>query len=68
MFTLKNLRQKRKEKKISQQQLAERCELARETISRLETGKHQNFTVKLVKKLAAGLEISPMEFLDDESA
>jgi transcriptional regulator with XRE-family HTH domain len=56
---------------LSQEQLAERSGVARDTISKLETGRRKAYPTT-VRKLAAGLEVEPqlllgdVEYLDEE--
>lgn len=55
---------------MSQEQLAERSGVARDTISKLETGRRKAYPVT-VRKLAAGLDVEPrlllggVEYVDD---
>jgi transcriptional regulator with XRE-family HTH domain len=56
---------------MSQEQLAEKSGVARDTISKLETGRRRAYP-STIRKLAAGLEVEPrmllggVEYLDDE--
>lgn len=56
---------------MSQEQLAERSGVARDTISKLETGRRRAYP-STIRKLAAGLEVEPrmliggVEYLDEE--
>jgi transcriptional regulator with XRE-family HTH domain len=43
---------------LSQEQLAERSGVARDTISKLETGRRKAYPTT-IRKLAAGLEVEP---------
>jgi transcriptional regulator with XRE-family HTH domain len=43
---------------LSQEQLAERSGVARDTISKLETGRRRAYPTT-IRKLAAGLEVEP---------
>ena len=55
---------------MSQEELAERSGVARDTISKLETGRRRAYP-STIRKLAAGLEIEPrllmggVEYLDE---
>ena len=55
---------------MSQEELAERSGVARDTISKLETGRRGAYP-STIRKLAAGLEVQPqllmggVEYLDD---
>ena len=55
---------------MSQEELAERSGVARDTISKLETGRRRAYP-STIRKLAAGLEVEPrmlmggVEYLDD---
>jgi transcriptional regulator with XRE-family HTH domain len=55
---------------MSQEQLAERSGVARDTISKLETGRRKAYPVT-VRKLAAGLDVEPrlllggVEYVDE---
>jgi transcriptional regulator with XRE-family HTH domain len=67
---LPHLRELRRRAVLSQQQLAEKSGVARDTISKLETG-HRRAYPTTVQKLAAALEIPPqrlvggVEYFDD---
>lgn len=66
-----HLRGLRQRAVLSQEQLAERSGVARDTISKLETGRRKAYPTT-IRKLAAGLEIEPqlllggVEYLDEE--
>jgi len=57
---------------MSQEELAERSGVARDTISKLEGGRRKAYPTT-IRKLAAGLEVEPqlllggVEYLDEES-
>ena len=55
---LPHLRGLRQQAVLSQEQLAERSGVARDTISKLETGQRRAYPTT-VRKLAAGLEVEP---------
>jgi transcriptional regulator with XRE-family HTH domain len=55
---LPHLRGLRQRAILSQEQLAERSGVARDTISKLETGRRKAYPVT-IRKLAAGLEVEP---------
>lgn len=55
---LPHLRDMRRRAVMSQEQLAERSGVARDTISKLETGRRKAYPVT-VRKLAAGLAVEP---------
>ena len=55
---LPHLRGLRQRAVLSQEQLAERSGVARDTISKLETGQRRAYPTT-VRKLAAGLEVEP---------
>ena len=67
---LPRLRRIRQGAVMSQEELAERSGVARDTISKLETGRRGAYP-STIRKLAAGLEIQPqllmggVEYLDD---
>ena len=67
------LRDLRRRAVMSQEDLAEKSGVARDTISKLETGQRGAYP-STVRKLAAGLDVEPrmllggVEFLDDEPA
>jgi transcriptional regulator with XRE-family HTH domain len=67
---LPRLRRIRQGAVMSQEELAERSGVARDTISKLETGQRGAYP-STIRKLAAGLEIRPqmliggVEYLDD---
>ncbi len=56
---------------MSQEELAERSGVARDTISKLESGRRKAYPTT-IRKLAAGLDVEPqlllggVEYLDDE--
>ena len=52
------LRNLRRRAVMSQEQLAEKSGVARDTISKLETGRRKAYPVT-VRKLAAGLDVAP---------
>ena len=68
---LPRLRLVRQESVMSQEELAERSGVARDTISKLETGRRGAYP-STIRKLAAGLEVRPqilmggVEYLDEE--
>ncbi|MFI3330947.1 MAG: helix-turn-helix transcriptional regulator [Rikenellaceae bacterium] len=51
-----NIRSKRKEKKLTIQELAYRCDMERSNMSRIESGK-VNVTIKTLCTIATALEI-----------
>ena len=53
-----NLRGFRRRAVMSQEQLAEKSGVARDTISKLETGQRKAYPTT-IRKLAAGLEVEP---------
>ena len=55
---LPHLRGLRQRAVLSQEQLAERSGVARDTISKLETGRRRAYPAT-IRKLAAGLEVEP---------
>ena len=55
---LPHLRGLRQRAVLSQEQLAERSGVARDTISKLETGRRKAYPTS-IRKLAAGLEVKP---------
>jgi transcriptional regulator with XRE-family HTH domain len=65
------LRQWRQRAVMSQEQLSERTGVARDTISKLETGRRKAYPTT-IRKLAAGLEVEPqllmggVVYFDDE--
>lgn len=67
---LPHLRSFRRRAVLSQEQLAEKSGVARDTISKLETG-HRRAYPSTVRKLAAGLQVEPqmlfggVEYLDE---
>ena len=70
---LPRLRRIRQGAVMSQEDLAERSGVARDTISKLETGRRGAYP-STIRKLAAGLEVRPqmlmggVEYLEDSSA
>lgn len=60
----KRLNQLRKEKKMSQERLAELSELNRPYISAIEQGK-RNVSIEVIEKLAQALEIEIKNFFED---
>ena len=65
-----HLRGLRQRAVLSQEQLAEKSGVARDTISKLETGRRQAYPTT-IRKLAQGLEVEPrllmggVEYLDE---
>ena len=70
---LSHLRDFRRRAVMSQEDLAEKSGVARDTISKLETGQRGAYP-STIRKLAAGLEVEPrmlvggVEYLEDEPA
>lgn len=70
---LPHLRNFRRRAVMSQEQLAQRSGVARDTISKLETGQRRAYPTT-IRKLATGLEVEPqllmggVEYLDEELA
>ena len=62
---LPHLRSFRQRAVMSQEQLAEKSGVARDTISKLETGQRKAYP-STIRKLAAGLEVEPQLLLGDE--
>ncbi len=58
------LRQLRQQAVLSQEQLAEKSGVARDTISKLETGQRRAYP-KTIHKLAASLDVEPRELIAD---
>lgn len=58
-----HIRQIREIKKISQQNLADLCDLPKTTIGRIERAE-MNTTIKTLVKIANALEIEPKELLN----
>lgn len=58
-----HIRQIREIKKISQQNLADLCDLPKTTIGRIERAE-MNTTIKTLVKIANALEIEPKDLLD----
>ena len=56
------LRQLRQQAVLSQEQLAEKSGVARDTISKLETGQRRAYP-KTIHKLAASLDVEPRELI-----
>lgn len=61
----KRLKEVRFEKKMSQEDLAGKCDITLSQIARIETAK-TNPTVSTIFKIARGLEVSPKELFDFE--
>ena len=70
---LPRLRDLRRRAVMSQEDLAERSGVARDTISKLETGQRGAYP-STIRKLAAGLDVEPgmllggVEYLEEETA
>jgi len=62
---LPHLRSFRQRAVMSQEQLAEKSGVARDTISKLETGQRKAYP-STIRKLAAGLQVEPRLLLGDE--
>jgi transcriptional regulator with XRE-family HTH domain len=68
---LPHLRSFRRRAVMSQEDLAEKSGVARDTISKLETGRRRAYP-STIRKLAAGLEVEPrmllggVEYLEEE--
>lgn len=66
MYSL-NIKAKRKSQKISQHQLAEMCDVTRETISRIENGKHSP-TITILYRIADALDVPIYELLENNKS
>lgn len=64
---LPHLRDLRLRAVMSQEELARRSGVARDTISKLETGKRRAYP-STVRKLAEGLEVEPQALLGEAAA
>ena len=58
------LRRLRQQAVMSQQQLADESGVARDTISKLETGRRRAYPIT-IRKLAASLGVEPRELVED---
>jgi transcriptional regulator with XRE-family HTH domain len=58
------LRQLRQQAILSQEQLAEKSGVARDTISKLETGQRRAYP-RTIHRLAAGLDVEPRELIGE---
>ena len=67
LLTGKFISQKRKEKNLTQEQLAEKLGVSNKTVSKWETGKCMP-DYSVIKALCAELEITVAELMDGESA
>jgi transcriptional regulator with XRE-family HTH domain len=71
VLDLPHLRSIRRRAILSQEELAERSGVARDTISKLESGRRKAYPTT-IRKLAAGLDVEPqllvggVEYLDEE--
>ena len=59
----RNLIKIRKEKVLSQERLAAKCSMSKETIYLLETGKKKNPGIRTLQKIADVLEVPVTELL-----
>ena len=59
-----NIKLLRVRRMLSQEALAERSGVGRDTISRIENGHTQNVQYRPVARLAKALEVNPIELLD----
>lgn len=59
------LRALRKQAGLTQPELAERADLAPETISRMETGRWSNTTIEVAERLAAALGVAVTAFFEE---
>lgn len=60
------IREIRKEKRMSQDELASKSGVSRTIISRLETGEQDNATMKTLARLAATLDVQVQDLFFDE--
>lgn len=63
-----NIKRIRKEAGVSQQELAERCEISKSQISRLESGEQTNPQIQTIVAIATALGASLEEIVYGESA
>ena len=59
-----NIKLLRVRRMLSQEALAERSGVGRDTISRIENGHTQNVQYRTVARLAKALEVDPVELLE----
>ena len=59
-----NIKLLRVKRMLSQEALAERSGVGRDTISRIENGHTQNVQYRTVARLAKALEVDPVELLE----
>ncbi|MBS7531848.1 helix-turn-helix transcriptional regulator [Hazenella sp. IB182353] len=62
-----NIRSLRKSRHLSQEALAERCDVTRETINRIENGKYEP-SFKLLQRFASELGITLEDLFREQSA
>lgn len=60
-----NIEKIRKEKKMSQEELAETAKVSRATISGLESGRVQETTIGTLRKIAKALGVDVVSFFTD---
>lgn len=61
-----NIREIRKQKKLTQEELAEKCELQTSYLAGVERG-DRNITLQTLEKIADGLEVNAKQLLELES-
>lgn len=61
-----NIREIRKQKKMTQEELAEKCELQTSYLAGVERGT-RNITIQTLEKITAGLEINAKELFELET-
>ena len=57
------LKELRKEKKLTQEQLAEKCELSVDTISHIEANICYAMSLRVIYRIAEALDIEPYQLL-----
>ena len=60
-----NIKLLRVRRELSQEALAERSGVGRDTISRIENGHTHNVQYRTVARLAKALEVDPVELLEE---
>lgn len=61
----RNIRLRRNELGLSQEELADRCNLHRTYVGGIERGE-RNITIKSLETIAAALEVSPLQLLSED--
>ncbi len=63
MLDKRKVKKARQDRKMTQVEIADLCNMEKETISRFESGERSNITLETLDRLAKALKVKPAELL-----